>query len=205
MRIVLFDFDGTIVDSMAVAMATYNQIAPRYGLTPITPEALPRLRTLSARTAMREHGVTFWKLPFIMRSMRRALHEQVDQLEAFPGMDGALRALAGKRYELGILSSNSTRNIQRFLARSQLQLFAHIEGGSSMLGKARALRKLMKAKKLDPSSVLYVGDEVRDVEAAHEAGVHSVAVSWGYADRSALAARRPTHLVDRPEDLVALL
>jgi phosphoglycolate phosphatase len=120
-------------------------------------------------------------------------------------MDSALRVLAGKRYELGILSSNSTQNIQRFLARNQLQLFAHIEGGSSMLGKARGLRKLMKARKLDPSSVLYVGDEVRDVEAAHEAGVSSVAVSWGYADRAALAARKPTHLIDRPEDLVSLL
>ena len=205
MRMVLFDFDGTLVDSMDVTIATYNRIAPRYRIKPITREGLPRLRTLGARAAMREHNVTFWKLPWIMRSMRSALHEHVDALRPFPGIPDTLRALSKQSCQLGILSSNSTRNIERFLVRSDLQIFEHVEGGSSMLGKARILRKLMKSAKVDASSVLYVGDEVRDIEAAHSAGVRSVAVSWGYADREALASRKPAHLIDRPEDLLSLV
>jgi phosphoglycolate phosphatase-like HAD superfamily hydrolase len=205
MRAAIFDFDGTIADSLEQAITAYNQLAPRYRIKPITREGLPRLRTLSPRAALREHGVTFWNLPWIVRSMRNALHEHVDALEAFPGMPDMLRTLSARGFRLGILSTNSTRNIQRFLARTELEVFEHVSGGSSLLGKARALRRLLKRVKLDAGAVTYVGDEVRDIDAARAVGVRSVAVSWGYADRTALLAHQPEHLVDRPEELLALL
>jgi phosphoglycolate phosphatase len=205
MTVVLFDFDGTLVDSLDVMITTYNGIAPRYRLKPIEREDLPRLRTLGARTAMREHGMTTWKMPWVMRSMRRALREHVETLQPFDGIPEVLRALRERGVQLGILSSNSTRNIQRFLDRQGLQMFAHVDGGASMLGKARHLRKLLTRARLDPRDVLYVGDEVRDIEAAHAAGLRSVAVSWGYASREALLRRSPTHVVDQPTDLVDVI
>lgn len=205
MRVVFFDFDGTIADSLDVTIDTYNKIAPRYRLKPIVREELPRLRTLGARAAMQEHNVTFWKLPLIMGSMRRALSAHVDALEPFAGVPQMLRELSRVPHRLGILSSNSTRNIERFLAQKDLRVFDYVQGGSSMLGKARLLRKLIGAHRLEARDVLYVGDEVRDIEAAHAAGLVSVAVSWGYADRGALERAKPTHLVDEPEQLLSLV
>ena len=84
MRTAIFDFDGTIVDSLEQAVSTYNRLAPRYRIKPISRETLPQLRAQSPRVAMREHGVTFWNLPFIVRGMRRALHEQVCLLYTSP-------------------------------------------------------------------------------------------------------------------------
>jgi phosphoglycolate phosphatase len=52
--------------------------------------------------------------------------------------------------------------------------------------------------------VFYVGDEVRDVLAASEAGVRSVAVSWGYNDRSVLEAARPDFVLDVPNQIIEL-
>jgi phosphoglycolate phosphatase len=204
-QVAIFDFDGTIVDSLERTITEYNRLAPRFRVRPIDRADLPRLRSLNPQAAMREYGVTLWKLPLIVRSMRRALHGHVEALQAFPGMPEALRALAARGVRLGILSSNSTRNIELFLSRSELQVFEHVEGGSSMFGKARALRSLMRTAKLDPRAVLYVGDEVRDLDAARAAGVRSVAVSWGYGGPHALAAARPTHLIEHPEQLVTLL
>jgi len=57
---------------------------------------------------------------------------------------------------------------------------------------------------LAPSEVAYVGDEVRDVEAAREVGVTSIAVSWGYAERAALTALEPSYLVNEPLELEVL-
>lgn len=204
-QVAIFDFDGTIVDSLEQAITAYNQLAPRFFVKPIDRHDVPRLRTLGARTAMREHGVSWWKLPFLVRSMRSALHEHVDGLQAFPGMADALRGLVARGHRLCILSTNSNRTIERFLARNDLHIFEQVAGGTSMFGKARALRTLLRDAKLDARSALYIGDEVRDLEAAHASGLRSVAVSWGYAGRESLAAARPTHLIDRPEELATYL
>lgn len=74
-----------------------------------------------------------------------------------------------------------------------------------MFGKPRALRRLIQRAQLNADAVYYIGDEVRDVTAASEAGVRSIAVSWGYAARDALVAHEPDHVVDRPGQLVSLL
>jgi phosphoglycolate phosphatase len=200
----IFDFDGTLVDSLEPTLLAYNRLAPRFNVKPIERADLPRLRTLGARAAMREHRVSFWKLPWLVRSMRKALHAQVDALQAIEGIPEALRALAARGDRLCILSSNSNENIERFLSRAELRVFEHVVGGSSLFGKARALTRLLRALELERASALYVGDELRDVEAAHAVGIGSIAVTWGYAARDTLAAAQPTHLVDRPSELLSL-
>lgn len=202
--VAIFDFDGTLADSLELVISEYNRIAPRFRVKPIERKDLPRLRQLKARAAMNEHNVSFWKLPFLVSTMRSAMHAHVDGLHPYEGIPEALRQLAASGCRCSILSTNSSENIARFLERHDLKLFEHIAGGSSMFGKARALRKLIKRANFELDRVYYVGDEVRDVEAASAAGVRSIAVSWGYADRGALMAQGPNHLLDTPNQLVEL-
>jgi phosphoglycolate phosphatase-like HAD superfamily hydrolase len=201
----IFDFDGTIADSLDLAIAEYNRLAPRFRVRPLSTEALPRLRAMKAQAVMKEYGVSYWKLPFLVRSMRAAMREHAGALRPFPDIISTLRALAGQGCRCSILSTNSNENIGRFLARNELTLFEHIAGGSSMFGKERALKKLIQRARLDASAVYYIGDEVRDVTAANAAGVRSIAVSWGYAAREALVAHAPDHVVDQPAQLISLL
>jgi phosphoglycolate phosphatase len=201
----IFDFDGTIADSMELALAEYNRLAPRFRTKSVDRNDLARLRTMKARAAMREHGVSFWKLPFLVSSMRAAMHEHVHGLKPIEGVAEVLRALAASGCRCSILSTNSSANIARFLSQHQLELFEHVLGGSSLFGKARALKRLIRRAQLDASRVYYIGDEARDVDAATAAGVRSIAVSWGYADRAALASHSPTHIADQPVDLLRLL
>jgi phosphoglycolate phosphatase len=201
----IFDFDGTIADSMEVALSAYNRLAPRFHIKSIDRNDLARLRTLKARAAMKEHGISFWKLPFLVSSMRGALREHVDTLKPIDGIAEVLHALRASGCRCSILSTNSSANISRFLAQHRLELFEHVVGGSSVFGKARGLSRLIRRARLDASRVYYIGDEARDVDAAIAVGVRSIAVSWGYADRAALASHAPTHIVDRPGDLLRLL
>jgi phosphoglycolate phosphatase len=201
----IFDFDGTIADSMELALSEYNRLAPRFRIKSVDRSDLPRLRTMKARAAMKEHGVSFWKLPFLVSSMRAAMHQHVDGLKPIEGVAEVLRALVARGCRCSILSTNSSANIARFLGHHQLELFEQVVGGSSVFGKARALKRLIRRGQLEASRVYYIGDEARDVDAATAAGVRSIAVSWGYADRAALAGHAPTHIVDQPADLLRLL
>ena len=203
--IAIFDFDGTLADSLELVITEYNRIAPRFRAKAIDRKELPRLRKLKAGLVMKEHNISFWKLPLLVSSMRSAMHAHVDGLKPYDGIGQALHTLAASGCRCSILSTNSKENIGRFLARHDLPLFEHIAGGSSMFGKARALKQLMARARFDAREVFYIGDEARDVEAAAKAGVRSIAVSWGYADRGALVAHAPTHIADSPLDLVSLL
>ena len=62
----------------------------------------------------------------------------------------------------------------------------------------------MVKQALHPSNVLYVGDEVRDIEAAKKAGIRIAAVTWGYNSKKALEAYKPDYLVTKPEELLQI-
>jgi phosphoglycolate phosphatase len=203
--VVIFDFDGTIADSLQLVIREYNRIAPRYRAKRVDPAELPRLRALKANAALREHNIAFWKLPFMVSHMRFAMRAEVDTLQPFAGMVDALRSVRAAGISCSVLSTNSNRIIAHFLERYQVQIFDPICGGTSMFGKARALRKLVARQGWRPEQVIYVGDEVRDVEAAHQAKIRALAVSWGYSDRGSLLAHRPWQLADRPDQLLGFL
>ena len=75
----------------------------------------------------------------------------------------------------------------------------------SLFGKQRKLGGVARMLAVPPERALYVGDETRDVQAAKAAGFDSAAVSWGYSTRSALAAVRPTYLVDSLQELAVAI
>ncbi len=203
--VAIFDFDGTIADSLELVIREYNQLAPRYRVRPIDAADLARLRKMKARDLLRQHRVSFWKLPFLVRAMRKQMHAHVEELKPFAGMREALQSLTEAGVTCHILSTNSAANIRRFLVRHELSCFEEVIGGASMAGKAPVLKKLLRRIDIAPENVFYVGDEVRDLVAARGASVRAIAVGWGYAERETLLAERPHAVVDSPRDLVRVL
>lgn len=124
-------------------------------------------------------------------------------LRLFPGIEAMLADLAGAGAVLAVLSSNRQDVVRRVLGPEGAGCVSVWSCGASVFGKARRLRRLLAASRLPPGRVLCVGDEIRDAEAAREAGCAFGAVTWGYTDAGALAALRPDHLFGRPEEIVS--
>jgi phosphoglycolate phosphatase len=203
--VIVFDFDGTIADSLAATLAVYNEVAPQLRVPRISADRLPALRRMRPLEAMKALGIPVWKVPSIMSTVRTALRSRSQAVQPFPGMPAVLHDLRAAGCRCCILSSNARENIEPFLARHQLPPFDRYSCGASLFGKGARLRKLLQALEPAPARAFYVGDEVRDIIAAAEAGIHSVAVSWGHADRTTLAAAAPDFLIDTPEDLVRIV
>lgn len=131
--IAIFDFDGTVVDSLELVIAEYNRLAPRFRIRPLEAHALPRLRGMKPHAAMKKYGISFWKLPWLVRRMRAAMHEHTDVLQPFPEIIPTLRELARQGCRCSILSTNSERqhcalsNPQRPAAlRTRGRRFEHV-------------------------------------------------------------------------------
>ena len=205
-RTIIFDFDGTIVDSLEAGLRVVNALAQDFGLAPVTRETITRWQDLSSKEILSEVRLPFFRLPLLIRRFKRDLNREIPHLRPFEGMDSALRSLKEQGCRLGIVSSNSEENIRRFLAVQGMgSLFEFVVSCPRLMGKDKALKKLMKHYHLHPETVLYVGDETRDVEAAKKSNVRSAAVAWGFNSVKVLARHRPDFVLTQPSDLIRVL
>lgn len=201
MNAVIIDFDGTIADSFELVLEFLLTQGKRT-LESVTPDERQRLKGLSMLDLALAVGVPRWKLPLTYFRGKSRLTKHMHKTLPFPGMEAVLSALYEEKYQVYILSSNSRRNISRFLTEHGLGgYFVGVYGNAGWFGKARALKKLLREHDLAPSATIYVGDEVRDIAAAKLAGMPSVAVAWGFGSEEQLLACSPTILVRKPAEL----
>jgi phosphoglycolate phosphatase len=203
-RLVVWDFDGTLADTFTLALSTYNRLAARHGCMPVQdPETIRRLPT---REFLRQHRVSLVRLPLLIRDYLAEQRKWVDQVRLAPGVADTTARLRSAGVRLGILSSNTKDTILACLTANGLaDTFEFVVGYPRLLGKARAMRRILRQQAVAPSEFLYVGDEVRDLEAAREAGVDVAAALWGFQSPEILERERPTHLLRQPTDLLGLV
>lgn len=204
-KLALFDFDGTLADSFPVFVGHLDEAARRFGFRRLGADEVERLRGLESRAILRELGIQPWKMPAIAAWMRGRMAEERARISLFPGIAAAIERLHAAGVGLGIVSSNDAATIRGVLGEAHARRFSHLECGASLFGKATRLRRAIRAGGVAPDEAIYVGDEIRDAEAARAAGVAFGAVGWGYARRDALRACAPAALFATTDELVATL
>jgi len=200
-KLLLFDFDGTVADTFQCGLEILNLMAPEFGYRRLEGADVHRARDMRTRELMKFLGIPATRMPKISKRGKEELNKRMDQIQPFPRMVEIVRNLHAEGFQLGILTSNSEENVAEFLKKFGLELFDFVCTSSKLTGKARVIRRILKGHKLKPKQVLLVGDEVRDIEAAQETGIHMAAVTWGYNSRKSLCALNPDHLVESPEEL----
>jgi phosphoglycolate phosphatase len=201
-RLLIFDFDGTLVDSGAWMIRTLNDIAGQFGLRRVSDEEVQMLRGRSNTDIVRYLGVPVWKLPRIAAEMRKRISGDIEQFRLFGGAADMLRALDERGLLLAIVSSNSEENVRRVLGAATAARIDTFECSAAMFGKASKLRAVMRRLRIDAPNTLYIGDETRDIEAAREVHVASGAVTWGYANAEVLASFTPTLTFHSLQDIL---
>ncbi len=183
---IIFDFDGTMADSLLALAEITQQLAPIYHFCRITPDMLPKLRTMPAQQILTYLHIKPWLVPILMIAVRRKLHHTIPDMALQKGFNALLKKLPSVSASIGILSSNSKTNIYQFLSQHQLKQIDYVHVEKYKLSKQKALRRLLKKNNFQASNTYYVVDEVRDIEAAKAVGITSVAVTWGYNSLEAL-------------------
>lgn len=204
-KLLLFDFDGTVADTFQSGLEILNLMAPEFGYRRLEEADVSRARDMRTRELMKFLGIPATRMTRIAQRGKEELNKRMDQVQPLAGMIELVRHLREDGFRLGILTSNSEENVAKFLKKFDLELFDFIHTSSKLMGKGMVIRKILKANSLKPGEVLLVGDEVRDIEAAQETGVHIAAVTWGYNSRKSIVALGPDHVIDSPDALRHLL
>jgi phosphoglycolate phosphatase len=203
-QLLLWDFDGTLADTLELSACLYNELAVKYGFLPIQdPQAARGLTTLNF---LRAHRISPGKLPAFRREFLSLQKARMETVRLFAGLPKVLRSLGQRCIRLGVLSSNAEANIRICLrANGVEELFRFVVSYPLIFGKARGIRRVLRTQALAPGQLLYVGDEARDIQAAQKAGVDSAAVAWGLQSSEILAGCAPTYQIAHAEELLGVL
>jgi pyrophosphatase PpaX len=207
--IVLFDLDGTLIDSGAMILASFKHAA----------------RTVLGRDVPDERILAAVGGPGLLEQMRALDASRVDELvrtyrehneplhaglRACPGIEDVLIRLREEGRRLGVVTAKRAATIQ--LAFDVLPIARYFDAvvGSDDTKRHKPnpdpIRRALELLDAQPEEAAYVGDSPFDVRAAKAAGVHAIAVTWGGIHaRERLAAERPDALVDSCEELLGVL
>jgi pyrophosphatase PpaX len=206
---VLFDLDGTVVDSGAIILASMRHATREVLGRDYSDEELlqavggPGLE--AQMSALAPDHVD--RLVHVYRAHNEPLH---DDLEACAGMEDVLVRLREQGRGLGVVTAKRRETVELAFATVPIgHLFETVVGGDETeRHKPDPEPLLLAAERLgaDPSETAYVGDSPFDVRAAKAAGMFAVAVTWGRIhDRERLEAEQPDAIVDTAEELLGVL
>ena len=203
-ELIIFDFDGTIADTLGIAELIMHDLAPEFGLPKVSRQEIMTLKHKSIPELLQLSGMSWTQVPLFVRRARSKFKLYLNRVQPIPGMPETLQALHSRGYRMGILTSNVKANVRSFLSTNELEMFEFIHAPRSLFGKSAMIKKILKKYKVSPTNVIMVGDEIRDIQAAHKAEINAIAVSWGFNSEDLLKSKSPNYLVNYPDELLKI-
>lgn len=196
---IIFDFDGTIADSLGTILDYANELLIRQNLKPVTKK---ELRTKGVKGILTSRKISKLRLYYYIFVARRNEIKHIDQVQLFPDLDIQLKKLA-KNNRLGIITSSAKNAVNKILEENKLaSYFDFVQSEFGLFNKHQKIKKAINWYHLDAQQTFYIGDETRDIEAAKKAGVRSIGVTWGFEGEKLIRKAKPDVVVYKPEELV---
>jgi phosphoglycolate phosphatase len=208
---VLFDLDGTLLDSAADLYAALQAYCGETGVVPPRYEMVREVVSRGARAILRcafdEDDAA------LMTRMPRYLAIYADGLarhtRPFDGIEPLLAALEARDLHWGIVTNKPAVLTEELIKRMDwdLRASAVVCGDTLPVKKPDPAPVLLACEHagVEPARCLFVGDDARDVQAGHAAGLYTVAVRWGYLDGGDPGAWGADAVLDHPRQLAAML
>ncbi len=205
-KVILFDFDGTLADTLDALVKITNYLSREYGYPPVHSSEIHQLKNLSSWQIVKRSGLSIFQIPFLIRRVRSEFQHHLQWIQLFPGIQEALWRLKEQGYLIYILTSNSQNNVTTVFKNHQiLDLVNGIYSSSNLFGKHKKIKTILQKVKVSPEQAIYVGDETRDIVAAQNAKIKVIAVTWGFNTKAVLAEHQPNAFVDQPQDLLKVI
>ncbi|HET7598783.1 MAG TPA: HAD-IA family hydrolase [Gemmatimonadales bacterium] len=209
-RTVLFDLDGTLINSIQLILDSYHHTLAAHGLPPRSDdEWLRGVGTpLTAQFAEWRHDEERFKaLIATYREYNLAHHDRMVQV--YPGITDVVRRIKAAGLKTGLVTSKGRGGAERGLRLAGLgdaiDALVCADEVSNPKPHPEPVERALALLGADPASALFVGDSIHDMQAGRAAGVRTGAVLWGPFGRAQLEAAKPDYWLARPEDLIALV
>ncbi|MGH7525206.1 MAG: HAD-IA family hydrolase [Gemmatimonadales bacterium] len=209
-RTVLFDLDGTLIDSVRLILDSYHHTLAAHGLPPRTDEEW-----------LRGVGTPLWvqfadwkddrgTLEALIETYREYNLRHHDRMvTVYPGVVDAVAELKKAGIATGLVTSKNRSGAVRGLTLAKLEAMMDVlvcaDEVTNPKPHPEPVEKAVALLGADPATTVYVGDSIHDMQSGRAAGVQTAAVLWGPFGRSHLEGASPDYWIERPEELVRLV
>jgi phosphoglycolate phosphatase len=202
---IIFDFDGTISDSMLPSIRHIAKWVPGVDVDEFIRGELEDFRDRTIQENLSFFKISKIRFAIMYFLYKNEMEDGVGETKIFDGMRAVLDQLSRMGHSLFIVTSHSKKNVEDFLMRNNISVFKHVYSSKALFGKHRLLKKLFLEYKTGADNSVYVGDEVRDIQACKKAGVRIISVTWGYNSKKLLERYSPDFIAESPADILELV
>ena len=207
--LIIFDWDGTLMDSIGLIVESMHVAGEAHGFT-TTDQAVKDIIGLSLM-----HGIEIL-YPQASNTQKLAIQQSYAEYYIpnshrtpfFMPIDDMLLTLKQQDKQLAVATGKKRKGLDRVLEASASRHYFTITRCADESGSKpdpQMLSDILDYTKQSISQAVFIGDSIYDIQMANRLGMTSIAVNYGTASSSELAAEQPTYQVDTPQELVALL
>lgn len=213
-RAVLFDLDGTLVDTMEAFHKMVNDILRGFGVSERgfseNVKLVGKPSKTIVETILRETGLSLDAEEFSRIMFREWVYNYMPRYgRLYPDSLKVLRELKGRGYLLGVVSNTSREELPHYLENFKIKGFFNVAVSSGDVENPKPspepVVKAVRALSVNPSEAVMVGDRPEDVEAGRLAGTRTIAVSRGFRPRSELEAAKPDLIISELSEMLPFL
>jgi phosphoglycolate phosphatase-like HAD superfamily hydrolase len=208
MALIIFDYDGVLADTLDDLLQFGQEACNRLGVKHVvTRDDLNNLEIMSFATYGRKCEVPEHLVEEFVKICLDFFAEKKSPPAIFTGLSHVVRHLS-VNHSIAIVTTNSSQIVHAFLVKHGLDGLIHAVYGVDTPGSkaqkiAMARNRLLQNR--EQQVVFMVGDSLSDVQAAKEAAVTSIAVTWGHQSLENLLRAKPDFVASSPQDLIQII
>jgi len=209
-KTILFDLDGTLIDSTELIVDSYHHTFKAHGLpTPTREEIVDGIGTplVAVFGKLSEDVGTIDQWIATYREYNLANHDM--RVRVFPGVVDMVQQIHRSGRSIGIVTSKNHSGARRGLALAGLEEMVSVVIGADDVVNHKPhpepVEKALTALGSRPISAAFIGDSHHDIASGKAAGVMTIAVTWGAVSRPRLEEAGPDRIVDAPEQILAAI
>lgn len=208
-KAVLFDWDGTLYDSIDASFRIYEELFKKYANLDLTCDYFRRTFIVDYHRYYAMHGIPESKWKEVDSHWLKRFHEMEGEIGLFPGMKAVLKEISEKKIKIGLVSNGTGGRIKNEMRENEIyRYFSAIITDDEIKDfkpNPIGVREALKAIGVDARHSIYIGDMLEDVQAGRNAGTSTAAVTWGAHSLERLRPAKPDYVINSPKELLKVL
>lgn len=202
-NLVMFDYDGVIVDSFDIFTSSFMEACSKSSYCHIESKAsLMELFNGNLFEGMKTLGMDSRKIDHTLKIFQEIISEHLDTVTLFSGMAEAIKTISFNNH-IFVITSNVSPVVIQVLSRNGVDFVEDVLGAEKERSKTNKIKKTMARYANRPA--YYIGDTIGDIIEGKKAGALTVAVTWGWHETENLEKASPDFMVSSPVELTELL